>query len=55
LGANYRPTLVWRESSAVRFLRFDGKKWSDVNSIALDDAMTYDRALRLVQDMATKN
>jgi hypothetical protein len=55
IGANYNPTLVWHDEKTVRFLRFDGKKWSDVNSITLSDTMSYDRAIRLIQDMATKN
>jgi hypothetical protein len=55
IGASYNPTFVWSDDKAVRFIRFDGKKWSDVNAIALSDSMSYDRAIRLVQDMATKN
>jgi hypothetical protein len=55
IGANYNPTFVWSDDKAVRFIRFDGRKWSDVNAITLSDSMSYDRAIRLVQDMATKN
>ncbi len=56
VGSGYRPTLVWRDPTAVHFVRYDGRKWSDVNSITLDDkTMSYDHALALVQDMATKN
>jgi hypothetical protein len=46
---------VWSDDKAVRFIRFDGKKWSDVNAITLSDSMSYDRAIRLIQEMATKN
>ena len=56
IGSGYRPTLAWRDATSVHFLRFDGTKWSDVNSIVLDDkTMSYDHAMALVQDMATKN
>jgi len=56
IGSGYRPTLVWRDTTALHYVRYDGKKWSDVNSITLDDqTMPFDRALALVQDMATKN
>ena len=55
IGASYNPTFVWSDDKAVRFIRFDGRKWSDVNAITLNDSMSYDRAIRLVQDMATKN
>jgi hypothetical protein len=55
IGASYNPTFVWSDEKAVRFIRFDGRKWSDVNAITLNDSMSYDRAIRLVQDMATKN
>jgi hypothetical protein len=55
IGASYKPTLLWRADNAVGYTRFDGKKWSSVKTIPLDDSMSYDRALRLVEEMATKN
>jgi len=55
IGASYRPTIVWRTDDAVGFSRFDGKTWSSARTIPLDNSMTYDRALRLVQEMATRN
>ena len=56
IGSGYRPTLAWRDATSVHFVRYDGVKWSNVNSIAVDGkTMTFDRALALVQDMATKN
>lgn len=55
IGSSYNPTVAWHDDKAVRYVRFDGKKWSDVNSITLSDAMSLERATRLVQDMATKN
>lgn len=55
IGAFYRPTITWRTDSAVGFTRFDGKTWSSARTIPLDSSMTYDRALRLVQEMATRN
>jgi hypothetical protein len=55
VGASYLPTLVWTTDNAVGFTRFDGKAWSSARTIPLDDSMTYDRALRLVQEMATRN
>jgi len=55
IGASYRPTLVWRTDSALGFTRFDGKTWSSARTIPLDSSMTYDRALRLVQEMATRD
>ena len=55
VGASYRPTLVWNTDTAVGYTRFDGRKWSRAVTIPLSDSMTYDRALRLVQEMATRN
>jgi len=55
IGASYRPTIVWRAENAVGFSRFDGKTWSSARTIPLDSSMTYDRALRLVQEMAARN
>jgi len=55
IGSGYHPTLAWRTSTSVQYSRYDGASWSDVNSIGLSGAMTYDKAMRLVQDMATKN
>jgi len=55
IGASYRPTIVWSTDRAVGYTRFDGRNWSAAITIPLDDTMTYDRALRLVQEMATRN
>jgi hypothetical protein len=55
VGGSYRPTLVWNTDKAVGFTHFDGKAWSPARAIPLGDSMTYDRALRLVQEMATRN
>jgi hypothetical protein len=55
VGASYRPTLVWSTGSAVGYTRFDGRKWSPAITIPLTESMTYDKAQRLVQEMATRN
>jgi hypothetical protein len=55
VGASYRPTLVWSTGGAVGYTRFDGRKWSPAITIPLTESMTYDKAFRLVQEMATRN
>jgi hypothetical protein len=55
IGLNFRPTLAWNTGTAVGYTRFDGKAWSAVRTITLSDTMTADRAMRLVQEMATRN
>ena len=55
IGSSYRPTLSWRTTTSVQYSRFDGKAWSEINSIELSDSMTYEKAIHLVQDMATLN
>lgn len=55
VGASYRPTLVWTTDNAVGFTRYDGKSWSSARTIPLNESMTFERALRLVQEMATRN
>ena len=55
IGSSYRPTIVWNTDRAVGYTRFDGRKWSAAITIPLNETMTYDRALRLVQEMATRN
>lgn len=55
IGAGYRPTLMWNTGTAVAYTRFDGRAWSSVRSIPLSDTMTADRAMRLVQEMASRN
>src|SRR5437667_418171 len=55
IGASYRPTIVWNTDRGVGYTRFDGRKWSAAITIPLTDTMTYERALRLVQEMATRN
>jgi len=55
IGASYHPTLVWTTDTAVGFTRFDGQAWSSARTIPLNDSMSLERALRLVQEMATRN
>ncbi len=55
VGSGYRPTMHWREGNALQFTRLEGSDWAPVRSIALDDAMTYDKALSLVVGMGQRN
>lgn len=55
IGTGYRPTLSWREGDALKFSRLDGADWTPVRSIAIDDTMSYDRALALVTSMGERN
>ncbi len=55
ISPTFNPTHLWRDGDTVRYLRFDGKKWSSVKSIALTAEMSYEKAMRLVEEMATKN
>jgi hypothetical protein len=55
IGFAYRPTLAWNTGTAVGYTRFDGRAWSKTRTIPLSDSMTADKAMRLVQEMATRN
>ncbi len=55
IGAGYRPTLSWSDGTSLRFTRLDGADWAPVRSIAIDDQMTYDKALALVTGMGERN
>ncbi len=55
IAPNYRPTLVWYDGTSVQYARTDGTTWSAVRSIPITSDMTYDNAMRLVEDMATRN
>jgi hypothetical protein len=55
VGGSYRPTLVWTTDVAVGYTRFDGRKWSAAITIPLTESMTSEKALRLVQEMASRN
>ncbi|MCA1582756.1 MAG: hypothetical protein LC796_15465 [Acidobacteria bacterium] len=57
VGPTYNPTLIWSEVGAVRFIRYDAAaaKWSAPRAIALTDEMSENKAMQLVQEMATKN
>ena len=55
IGAGYRPTLSWRDGDSLKFTRLDGVEWSPVGAIAIDDAMTYEKAQALVVDMGGRN
>jgi hypothetical protein len=39
----------------MRYLRFDGKAWSDALSIPLSNDLTFEKALRLLEGMAARN
>ncbi|MGH9364431.1 MAG: hypothetical protein ACRD1B_04080 [Thermoanaerobaculia bacterium] len=55
IGSSYNPTLYWRDGDVVRYIRFDGKAWSDPLSISLNKSLSFDRALRLLEAMAARN
>jgi hypothetical protein len=55
IGFAYRPTLAWNTGTAIGYTRFDGRAWSKTRTIPLSDSMTADKAMRLVQEMATRN
>ena len=45
----------WQSGNSLYFMRYAGAAWSPTSSISLTDAMPYDKAIRLIEDMATKN
>jgi hypothetical protein len=55
IGVGYRPTLSWGDASSLKYTRLDGADWAPVHSIAIDDKMTWDRALALVTGMGERN
>lgn len=55
IGPSYMPTLLWTGDKALNYVRFEGKSWSRVRSIPITDDLPYDRALRLLEDMAGRN
>ena len=55
IGAGYRPTLSWRDGDSLKFTRLEGENWAPVRSIAVDETMSYDRALSLVIGMGQRN
>jgi hypothetical protein len=55
IGSSFNPTLYWRDANVVRYIRFDGKDWSDPLAISLGKDLTFDRALRLLEAMAARN
>lgn len=54
IGSGYRPTLYWRDGATLKYTRLDGADWSAVLSIAIDDVMTWDKALALVTGMGQR-
>jgi hypothetical protein len=55
IGAGYKPTHFWRDRDAVKYTRFDGREWSSPRSIPLTEQLTYERAVRLIEEMARRN
>ena len=57
VGPTYNPTLIWSDGKSVKFIRYDvaSGKWSAPRAVAVTDEMSVDKAMQLVQEMATKN
>ena len=55
IGAGYKPTQYWQDRDSVRYIRFDGRNWAATRSIVLGEQMSYERAVRLIEDMARRN
>jgi hypothetical protein len=55
VGSSYNPTFYWQDTSAMRYIRFNGTAWSDTLSIPIDSNLTFDKALRLLEGMAARN
>jgi hypothetical protein len=54
IGPTYIPTLYWKTDAALNYMRLDDKTLA-VRAIAINDQMPYERALRLVEEMAGRN
>ena len=55
IGSGYRPTLYWLDESSLRYTRLGASEWEPVRGIAIDETMTYERALDLVVGMGSRN
>jgi hypothetical protein len=55
IGAGYKPTQYWQDRDTVRYIRFDGRAWAATRAITLGEEMSYERAVRLIEDMARRN
>lgn len=55
IGSSLNPTLYWQDGDSVRYVRFDGKSWSDPRALALGESLRYENALRLLEAMAARN
>ena len=55
IGAGYKPTLYWLDGSSLRYTRLGATGWEPVRGVAIDDTMTYERALELVVGMGRRN
>ncbi len=54
IGSGYLPTLYWRDGDFLKYSRLEGADWAPVRSIAIDAAMTYEKALELVTGMGAR-
>jgi hypothetical protein len=55
IGAGYKPTHFWQDRDAVKYLRYSGREWASVRAIPLNEDMSYERAVRLIEEMARRN
>jgi hypothetical protein len=55
IGSGYKPTLYWLEGASLKYTRLGATDWEPVRTVAIDDTMTYERALALVVGMGSRN
>jgi len=55
IGGGYTPTLYWLDGSSLKYTRLGATGWEPVRGVAIDETMTYERALDLVVGMGSRN
>ena len=55
IGGGYKPTLYWLEEGSLKYTRLGAAEWEPVRGVAIDESMTYERALALVVGMGSRN
>ena len=55
IGAGYRPTMYWRDGNSLKYVRLEGSDWTPIRAVAIDETVTYEKALSLVTGMGSRN
>jgi len=52
VGHNMSVVMYWDKDEAIDYIRFDEHGWSELRSLGLDELVSRDRAIELIQKLS---